>query len=87
MRIKTLDFNITVGSSNSPNALLQDALTLGSTKTLTLTKGTLDLNNFQLSTGLFSSANTNTRTIAFGTVQISCTGTGTVWDTSTTTDT
>jgi len=47
--------------------LVTNNLTLGSTLTTTLTNGTLDLNNLTLSTGLFSSTNSNTRTIAFGT--------------------
>jgi hypothetical protein len=64
---------------------LQDAFTTGTGITTTLTSGTLDLQSFKLSTGLFSSSNSNTRTIAFGTGSIDCTGTGTVWDTSTTT--
>ena len=72
---------------NSPSGTvqLQDAFTTFSTRTTTLTNGTLDLNNFTLSTGLFSSSNTETRTIAFGTGNITCTGTGTVWTTATTT--
>jgi hypothetical protein len=53
---------------------LQDALTSGSARTLTLTNGTLDLNNFTLTTGLFSSTNSNTRTLAFGTGKIVTTG-------------
>ena len=50
---------------------------------ITLTNGTLDLQSYTLSALRFSSTNANTRTIAFGTGQISCTGTGTVWTTST----
>jgi hypothetical protein len=53
---------------------LQDALTSGATRTCTLTAGTLDLNNFTLTTGQFSSTNTNTRTLAFGTGKIVVTG-------------
>jgi len=64
---------------------LQDALTTGTTLTTTLNSGTLDLQSYTLSTGLFDSNNSNTRTIAFGTGQISCTGTGTVWTTATVT--
>lgn len=64
---------------------LGSALTTSTTITTTLTNGTLDLQSYTLSTGLFSSSNSNTRTIAFGTGQISCTGTGTVWTTSTVT--
>jgi hypothetical protein len=58
---------------------LQDALTTGTTRTTTLTSGTLDLQSFTLSTGLFDSSNSNTRTIAFGTGNIECTGTGTAF--------
>jgi len=85
---KTLDFPIT---QNSPGATLQlqDNLTMGSTRTFTLTAGTLDLSsgNRTLSTGLFSSSNSNTRAIAFGTGQIDVTGNNaTVWTTSTATN-
>jgi hypothetical protein len=59
---------------------LQDALTSGSTRTVTLTNGTLDLNNYTLTTGTFSSSNTNTRTLAFGAGKIVLTGNATtVW--------
>ena len=40
------------------------------TATTTLTIGTLDLGGFDLTTGIFSSTNTNTRSIAFGTNNI-----------------
>lgn len=59
---------------------LQDALTSGATRTCTLTAGTLDLNGYTLTTGLFNSNNTNTRVIAFGSGNITITGTsGTVF--------
>jgi hypothetical protein len=59
---------------------LQDALTLGITRTLTLTSGTFDLKNLTLTTGLFSSSNSNVRAINFGTGNITITGNaGTVW--------
>ena len=45
---------------------LGDALITGVTLTTTLTAGTLNLNNFNLTTGIFSSSNTNTRAINFG---------------------
>jgi hypothetical protein len=72
-------------NSPSGSVTLQDALTTGTGVTTTLTNGTLDIQSYTLSTGLFASSNSNTRTIAFGTGQISCTGTGTVWNTGTTT--
>lgn len=64
---------------------LTGALTLGPTLTFTHTNGTLNLQSYTLTTGLFSSTNSNTRTIAFGTGNITVNGTGTVWTTSTTT--
>jgi hypothetical protein len=45
---------------------LVSALTSGAARLVTLTNGTLDLNNYTLTTGFFSSTNTNTRTLAFG---------------------
>lgn len=45
---------------------LAAALTSGASRTCTLTNGTLDLNGYTLTTGLFSSTNSNTRTLAFG---------------------
>jgi hypothetical protein len=45
---------------------LQDALTSGATRTCTLTNGTLDLNGYTLTIGIFSSSNSNTRVLAFG---------------------
>jgi len=63
---------------------LASALTSGATRTCTLTNGTLDLNNFTLTTGAFSSNNSNTRVLAFGTGKIVLTGTGaTVWNNAT----
>jgi hypothetical protein len=53
---------------------LQDALTSGATRTCTLTAGTLDLNNFTLTTGIFTASGSTTRTIAFGTGKIVVTG-------------
>ena len=76
---------------NAPSGTFQqqDNLTLGSTLTFSLTAGTLDLSsgNRTLSTGLFSSSNSNVRSIAFGTGNITVTGNAaTVWTTSTATN-
>lgn len=82
---KTLDFPITFNGVGG-TVQLQDNLTVGSTRTVTLTNGTLDLNNNTLSCGLFSSNNSNTRSIAFGTGNITLTGSGaTIWSQSTAT--
>jgi hypothetical protein len=82
---KTLDFPITQNGVGG-TVQLQDNLTMGSTRTFTLTSGTLDLSsgNRTLSTGLFSSNNSNTRSIAFGTGKITVTGNAaTVWQMAT----
>ena len=56
---------------------LQGALTSGATRTCTLTNGTLDLVSYTLTTGIFSSSNSNTRVLAFGTGKIVVTGNNT----------
>jgi hypothetical protein len=81
---ETLDFPITINGANT-TFQLQDALTVASGRTVTLTDGTIDLQSYTFTTGLFSSSNANSRTIAFGTGKIVLTGTGTVWTTSTVT--
>ena len=80
---KAMDFSVIFGVTTGATYQLQDAMTLGSTRTATLTAGTLDLNGNTLTAGLFSSANSNTRAIAFGIGNITVNGTGTVWNTST----
>ena len=45
---------------------LGSALTTGLTATTTLTNGAINLNGYDLTTGIFSSSNTNTRSITFG---------------------
>jgi hypothetical protein len=80
---QTLDFPITFDGVGG-TFQLQDALTSGNTRTATLTNGTLNLNNFTLTTGFFSSTNSNTRVLAFGTGKIVITGNNaTVCQTST----
>lgn len=74
---------VTINAPGGGIQLVTNDLTLGSTLTTTLSFGTLDLNNLTLTTGGFSSTNSNTRTIAFGTGNITCSGTGTVWTTTT----
>jgi len=65
-------------TQNNPGATLQlnSNVTLASTRTFTFTAGTLDLANNTLSTGLFSSSNSNVRSILFGTGNITVTGSG-----------
>lgn len=55
--------------------ILQDSYTTGATRVCLLTNGTLDLNGKTLTVGIFSSSNSNVRTLAFGaTGQIYLTG-------------
>jgi hypothetical protein len=83
---KTFDGPLTV-SGIGGTYQLADAWTMGSTRTLTLTSGTLDLNNQTLTTGLFNSNNSNVRVLAFGasTGKMDLTGTGANFVTTTTT--
>jgi hypothetical protein len=82
---KTMDMVATFNGVGGSWKLLSN-LTIPSTRTATLTNGTLDVNGFTFSTGLFSSSNSNTRVIAFGTGNITTTGSGTVWNTGTVTN-
>jgi len=83
---KTFTQPVTIEAPGGGIQLVTNNLTLGSTLATTLTQGTLDLNNLTLTTGSFVSSFSNTRTIAFGTGNISCSGTGTVWNTGTVTN-
>ena len=81
---KTFTQPIVIDAPGGGIQLLTNNLT--NSQYATLTRGTLDLNNLTLTTFGFISSNSNTRTIAFGTGNISCSGTGTtVWTTVTAT--
>lgn len=80
---KTFTQQVAINASGGGIQLITNNLTLGSTLTTFLGTGTLDLNNLILSTGRFDGTGSNIRAIAFGTGNITCTGTGTVWDTQT----
>jgi hypothetical protein len=83
---KTLDFPL-IQNGVGGTVQLQENLTMGSTRTFTLTNGALDLNNQTLSAGLFASNNANTRSIAFGTGNITLTqNAATIWTTATATN-
>ena len=64
----TSNNNATLGvlTITAGNTTLGDTLTTIDTSTTTLTSGTLNLNGFNLTTGIFNSLNTNTRVITFG---------------------
>lgn len=79
-----LDFPVTFNGTTG-SWVLQDAMTVGSTRTTTLFAGTLNLNGKTLTTGLFNSSGSSTRSIAFGTGNITVNGAGgTLWTTATT---
>lgn len=59
---KTLDFPVRFDGAGG-SWQLQDALTLGSTRTLTLNNGTLDTNGKTVTSGSFASSTSNTRTL------------------------
>jgi hypothetical protein len=61
-----INASVYLGTTVSSTVLLADALTVNTTKTTTLNLGTLDINGKTLTTGRFSSSNSNVRTIAFG---------------------
>jgi hypothetical protein len=85
----TYDFPWTFGvATSSVTWTLANNLTLGTTRTITLTTGTLALSSYTITSGLFSSANSNTRTLNFGTGKIVLTraASATIWDTSTITN-
>jgi len=70
---QTLDFPVTfngVGGSWQ----LQDALTVGTTRTLGLTNGSFDSGNQSITTGLFNANNSNTKTLTLGTSTVTITG-------------
>jgi hypothetical protein len=62
-------------NSTAGGITFADGFTQPNTVTTVLTNGTLDLNGFTLTTGLFISNNNNTRAIAFGTGKIVLTAT------------
>ena len=78
-------FSIICNGTTGNTVKLIDNLT--TTGAITLTQGTLDLNGKTLTALTFASNNSNTRTIAFGTGNITLTGNAaTIWSTSTATN-
>lgn len=61
----TIDFPITQ-SGVGGTVQLQDNLTMGSTRTFTLTNGSFNVNGKVFTTGIFSSSNSNIRTLNLG---------------------
>lgn len=71
---------------NAPGATYQWGSDFYSQSSLTLTAGTLNYNNYNATSTVFSSSNSNTRTISMGSGTHYLTSTGTVWNTATTTN-
>jgi hypothetical protein len=65
---------------------LADALTLGSARTLTLTSGTFDAVTYNVTTGLFDTSFSTTRTLKIGSGTWTLSGTGAVWASATVTN-
>jgi hypothetical protein len=81
---KTLDFPITVNGVGGTTRL-EDNLTMGSTRSLTLTNGTLNANDKNVTCGSFISNNANTRVLTMGSGTWTIQNNGTSWDIGTTT--
>jgi len=81
---KTLLTNLELNESYNNTVQLQDDLTVTAARTTTVTTGTFNANGFNFSTGLFNSSTSSVRTITMGSGTWTLSGTGTVWDTSTT---
>lgn len=78
---KTLDFPITQNGAGG-TVQLQDNLTMGSTRSFTLTNGTFDANGKNVTLGRFDlGAGTKTLTLGSGTWTV--TGSGTAWNANT----
>ena len=75
----TMDHNVTFNGVGG-TWTLGDNCTWGSTRTATLTRGTLALSSYTMKAGLFSTSTTTTRVVAFGTGTLELTGAGTVWN-------
>jgi hypothetical protein len=73
---KTLDFPLTFDGGGGTFRLL-DAFTMGSTRTLTHTNGTLDLNGFNLTVGTSYTTASGTKNITFNGGTLTCPNSGT----------
>lgn len=72
---RTIDAPVTFNGVGGGWSLSTSSLTLGATRTLTLLAGALSLNSLNISTGFFSASGSSTRSLAFGTTNITITGT------------
>jgi hypothetical protein len=78
--------NVTFNASSNGSWQYTGAHNTGATSTVTLTKGTLDINGQTCSWGAFNSNNSNTRSLILGAANITMTGSsGNIWSVQTTT--
>jgi hypothetical protein len=81
---KTFTGSITIDSP-SGTVQLGDDIVLISARTLNLTQGTFNANNYNVTAGLFGSSNSNTRTLTMGSGLWTISGTSTSWSLTTVT--
>lgn len=77
---------VTFNASSNGSWQYTGAHTVITAGTVSLSKGTLDLNGQTVSWGLFQSNNTNVRTLTLGAANITLTGAGTAWNVGTATN-
>jgi len=82
---RSIDFQITINGVGGTFQLGAALTVTGATRIFSFLNGTLSLNGYNLTLGYFSSNNSNTRTINFGSNSITVNGTVTPWDTTITT--
>jgi hypothetical protein len=80
---KTITFPIQV---DSPGGTFQLGDAYSASNTVSHNRGTFDANGYNLTCTTFSSSNSNVRTITMGAGLWTLSGTGTIWDTTTTTN-
>ena len=80
---KTITFPLFV---EAPGGTFRLGDAYSASNTITLTRGTLDANNYNLTCTRFGSSNSNTRTITMGSGLWTLSGTGVVWDLASTTN-
>jgi hypothetical protein len=78
---KTLDFPLIVSAPAGTYRLI-DSLTIGATRSFTLTRGTFDANGKNVSVGSFA-LGSGTKTLTLGTGTWTVVGSGTAWDANT----
>lgn len=81
-----VQFGCPINITCPPTGIVQlaDALSLGSTRTLTLTSGTFDAVTYNVTTGLVNFNSSTARTLKLGSGTWTLSGTGIVWNSSTT---